>query len=110
MTDFEFEEISEAEVAEILTPKRSRGSKPKFDLTVRNNTTWFKLPHIMGFCTVPMHDEIMKTISDDEKKWRQNYPSRMTYFIEPYHVCRDCFTSEADIECRNDNLPALEFA
>lgn len=110
MTDFAFEEISEADVlAELNAPSRGRAKKPKFDITNRTVTGWFKLPHVQRFCTVPMHDEIQQSLSTEEKEFRQKYPTRMTYHIEPYDVCRDCFLVEADIECQANGLPPVEF-
>jgi hypothetical protein len=113
MSDFAFEEISEDELKkELATSSPGRTRNPKYDPDIRTNTNWHKLPHIMGFCTVPTHDELQKVISEASEEAReyreQRYPSRMTYFIDPYHVCRDCFVAEADIDCRKDGLEPTE--
>jgi hypothetical protein len=114
MGDFAFEEITEAELLKEVTAPTGTGRKKnkKYDDTIRTQTGWHKLPHIMGFCTVPTHDELQQLIcetSEEAKTFRtQMYPNRMTYFIDPYHVCRDCYVAEADIECREKGLPALE--
>lgn len=115
MSDFSFEEITEEELKkELSTTTSGRTRNPKYDTDIRTNTNWHRLPHIMGFCTVPSHDEVQKLIiegSEEAREYReQRYPSRMTYFIDPYHVCRDCFVAEADIECRNQELPPMELA
>jgi hypothetical protein len=116
MTDaFAFEEISEDELKQALAAPSStgKGRNKKFDINDRTQTGWFRLPHIMGFCTVPTHDELQKLIcetSEEAKEWRQQqYPNRMTYFIDPYHVCRDCYFAEADNECRDKQLPPLVY-
>ena len=110
MTDFAFEQISEAELkAEVTAPARARTKKSKFDTEDRSVTGWFRLPHVRGFCTVPMHDEIQALLSDEDKEFRQKYPVRMTYKIEPYEVCRDCYVEKADNECREQDLPPLVF-
>ena len=110
---FAFEEITEAELKAETTTTGNRTKTKKFDENDRSQTGWFKLPHIMGYCTVPTHDELQKLIaetSEEKKEWReQHYPNRMTYFIDPYHVCRDCYIAEADVECRNKSLPPTEF-
>ncbi len=109
---FAFEEITEDELKKELTTSTpgTKGKNKKFDDTDRSQTGWFRLPHVMGFCTVPTHDELQKLIcetSDDAREWReQHYPNRMTYSIPPYMVCRDCYVNEADIECRSKDLPA----
>jgi len=114
MSDFAFEEITEAELLkEITTPVAGRRNK-KYDDTIRTQTGWHKLPHVMGFCTVPIHDELQKSIcaaSEEARLFReQKYPNRMTYLIDPYRVCRDCYVAEADIECRQKGLPPLELS
>jgi hypothetical protein len=110
MTDFAFEQISEDELkAELTAPARTRSKKSKFDTTDRSTTGWFRLPHVRSFCTVPTHDEIQQLLSDEDKEFRQLYPVRMIYTIEPYKVCRDCYVSSADIECREQGLDPLEF-
>lgn len=115
MTDFAFEEISEEELKkELNAPTGGRSRNTKFDTSIRTNTNWHRLPHIMGFCTVPSHDEVQKLImeaSEEAREYReQRYPSRMTYFIDPYHVCRDCFVAEADIESRKAGLEPMELS
>jgi len=112
---FAFEEITEDELKKELTAAPStRGKKNKYDDTDRTQTGWFRLPHVMGFCTVPMHDEVQQLVcesSEDAKHWRtQKYPNRMTYLIHPYTVCRDCYIAEADIECRDKEQPPLTFS
>jgi hypothetical protein len=116
MSDFAFEEITEDELLKetAATTSTGRPRNKKFDDSIRTNTNWHKLPHIMGFCTVPAHDELQKLIceaSDEAREYReQRYPNRMTYFIDPYHVCRDCFVAEVDIECRAKDIPPMELA
>jgi hypothetical protein len=114
MTNFAFEEISEDQLKAELKTSTSRSKNKKFDDTDRSQTGWFRLPHLMGFCTVPTHDELQKLIcetSEDARQWReQKYPNRMTYFIDPYHVCRDCYIASADVDCRNKELPPIEFS
>jgi hypothetical protein len=112
---FAFEEITEAElIAEARTTTSGRRKNPKYDDTIRTQTAWHKLPHIMGFCTVPTHDELQQLIceaSDEARQYREQlYPNRMTYLIDPYHVCRDCYCASADIECRAKELPPLELS
>jgi len=111
---FAFEEITEDELKkELAAPSGNKGKNKKYDDTDRTQTGWFRLPHVMGFCTVPTHDELQQLIcetSEEAKQWRtQQYPNRMTYLIAPYAVCRDCYIAEADIECRNKELPPLGF-
>lgn len=115
MGDFAFEEITEEELKrEISTTTTGRKKNPKYDDTIRTQTGWHKLPHVMAFCTVPMHDELQKSImeaSEEAREYReQMYPNRMVYSIDPYHVCRDCYVAEADIECRQKGLPPLELS
>lgn len=111
---FAFEEITEEELKKEIAESTGTGRKKnkKYDDTIRTQTGWHKLPHIMGFCTVPTHDELQKLIcetSDEAREYReQMYPNRMTYLIDPYHVCRDCYVAQADIECREKGLPPLE--
>jgi len=113
--EFAFEEISEEELKKELTTTThsTRGKNKKFDDTDRTQTGWFRLPHVMGFCTVPTHDELQKLIveaSDDAREWReQHYPNRMTYLLPPYYVCRDCYVNEEDNKCRQEGKPAKVF-
>ena len=112
---FAFEEITEEELKrEVSTTTTGRTKNKKYDDTVRTQTGWHKIPHIMGFCTVPKHDELQELIcsqSEEAKEFRkQKYPNRMTYLIDPYHVCRDCYVAGIDIECRNAGLPPLELS
>lgn len=118
MTDFAFEEISEEELQQALAPSPStKGKTQKYDTTERTRTNWFRLPHIMGFCTVPMHDEVQELVaseSEDAAQWReqykgQRYPNRMVFTIHPYQVCRDCFIHSADIECAAKDMKPVEF-
>ena len=114
MTDFAFEEISEDELKKETAATGGKGKNPKFDDTDRSQTGWFRLPHVMGFCTVPKHDEVQKLIfetgDEDAIMWRtQKYPNRMTYSIDPYRVCRDCYISEADIESASAGLAPVVF-
>lgn len=113
--DFAFEEITEDELLkETTAPRTTHARNKKYDPDIRTHTNWHKLPHIMGFCTVPKHDEMQKIIiaeSEEAREYReQRYPNRMTYFIEPYSVCRDCFVNSIDIECRANNLAPLELS
>lgn len=76
--------------------KSSSARKSKVNLDERNYTTWYALPHTMGFCTVPRHDEIINSLSETKQEYRQKYPTRMVYEINGMMVCRDCFMTEAD--------------
>jgi hypothetical protein len=74
----------------------SKARKSKYNLDDRTYTTWYSLPHQMGFCTVPNHDEVVQALSADKKEYRQRYPVRMVFEIGDYMVCRDCFMVGAD--------------
>lgn len=115
MGDFAFEEITEEELKrEVSASTTGRRKNPKYDDSIRTQTGWHKLPHIMGFCTVPTHNELQQLIcetSEEAKQYREQlYPNRMTYYIDPYHVCRDCYVAEADVECRQKGLSPLELS
>jgi len=89
-------EIIDAETFHKGQAKTSKGKTLKTE--PRMLTTWYDLPTTFGFCTVPMHDEIQKSLSPEKKEYRQVYPSRLVYKIGEYQVCRDCFMAKADKE------------
>jgi hypothetical protein len=62
----------------------------------RTRTTWVELPYSLGFCEVPAHDEVMKTLTPEQKVYRDKYPTRWVIDINGVKVCRDCFLAEAD--------------
>jgi hypothetical protein len=63
----------------------------------RTRTVWVDLPYSLGFCTVPAHDEVMKTITSEvAKTYRDKYPTRWIIRIGELDVCRDCFLAGAD--------------
>ena len=62
----------------------------------RTRTVWVELPYSLGFCTVPAHDEVMKTITGEGKVYRDKYPTRWIIRIGELDVCRDCFMLGAD--------------
>lgn len=82
---------------EEFTKKGSGARKAREPKTEpRNLVTWFALQHVQGFCTVPSHDEVIRELKPGQKEYRQRYPTRMTFRIGEYDVCRDCFMMEAD--------------
>lgn len=62
----------------------------------RTRTVWVDLPYSLGFCTVPAHEEVMKTIEGEAKVYRDKYPTRWVIRIGEVDVCRDCFLVGAD--------------
>lgn len=72
------------------------GAKRATNTEDRTLTGWYKLTHHYGFCTVPNHDEVYKTLHPEQQEYRQKYPTRMIFEIGRYFVCRDCFLAEAD--------------
>lgn len=94
---FEVIDTATYEAAQRVAPKTSKPRKGKeIDLSVRTYTLWYSLNHTMGFCTVPMHDEIVRSLDPTKQEYRQVYPVRMVYPIGDLLVCRDCFMMEAD--------------
>lgn len=99
-----FETISEdefkaaTETSATKTPTGRTRKRKAVSFEDRTNTGWFKLNalHSMGFCTVPMHDEIQQSLHPEKKEYRQKYPVRMIVRIGNLDVCRDCFVAEAD--------------
>ena len=62
----------------------------------RTLTVWTGLPYSMGFCTVPGHEDVQRTLNPEQLEYRQKYPTRWVIRIGEYDVCRDCFMAEAD--------------
>lgn len=85
-----FEVVSEEEFTR--TAPRTKG----YTTEPRTLTVWYTLPHSFGFCTVPRHEEVQEKLEPDQKEYRQRYPTRLTFPIGEYMVCRDCFIVEAD--------------
>ncbi len=79
-------------------PPSTKGKRTRAVVTEpRTNTVWYALNHVMGFCECPAHDEIQMLLNPTAKVYRQKYPVRMTYEIQPgMHICRDCFTHGGD--------------
>lgn len=90
-------EVIEAEEFQAATrPKTPRG-KRQAKTEPRINTTWFALTTHTGFCTVPGHEELIRSLKPDQQAYRQKYPVRQVYEIKPgVFSCRDCFLAEAD--------------
>lgn len=101
MSDFEIIDEDEFKKAQArkasAKPATGRKATAKYNTDDRTKTGWYKLPHSMGFCTVPSHDLVMETIKPEGKVYRQRYPSRMVIQIGDYLVCRDCYLAEADL-------------
>ena len=104
---FEFIDEAEYEAATAAPEPRPTKRSSKYDLSIRTKTAWFQLPHQEGTCTVPTHEAVQSTLSSDELAYRERYPVRMVFTIEPYVVCRDCFLAEADVECSKEGLAPL---
>lgn len=101
MTDFEIIGEDEFKKAQEKKPRatgspRKRGATKLFNTDDRTKTGWYKLPHTMGYCTVPSHDEVQKALKPEAKAYRQRYPVRMVFQIGEYTVCRDCYLARAD--------------
>lgn len=62
----------------------------------RTRTVWVELPYSLGFCTVPAHEEVQKTLNPGQLEYRQKYPTRWIIRIGELDVCRDCFLAGAD--------------
>ena len=62
----------------------------------RTRTVWVELPYTLGFCEVPAHDEVIKTLDPSAQAYRDKYPTRWVIDIDGVKVCRDCFMAEAD--------------
>ena len=80
-----FEVINQDEFVQSQRTSREYQTEP------RTLTTWFKLPHNMGMCEVPEHDEIQQALNPEEIVIRQKYPVRMVFAINGIPTCRDCF-------------------
>ena len=99
---FEYLSPEEFEKEVGSTPKvpssTSKGKRKRAVVTEpRTNTTWYALPHTMGYCECPAHDEIQAMMNPTAQVYRQKYPVRMTYEIqEGMPICRDCFVHEGD--------------
>jgi hypothetical protein len=94
-----FEPISKEEYERVHRHKPAKRTRRTRELVTepRNNTTWYGLPHVMGFCTCPYHDDIQRMLHPDAQVYRQKYPVRMTFEIrEGLPICRDCFLNEGD--------------
>lgn len=97
-----FEPISSDEFKAATQPKAKtstgvrRGRRKEPDTEDRTLTGWYKLDHFMDFCTVPMHDELQRSMNEEKQAYRQRYPVRMVITIGDYQVCRDCYVAEAD--------------
>ncbi len=89
-------EIIDADAYRKGTARTSKGKKLKTE--PRNFTTWYDLPTHFGFCTVPTHEDVQRTLKPEQKEYRQVYPTRSVYQIGEYFVCRDCYLAEADKE------------
>lgn len=80
--------------ARSLAPKQRSRRSPKTE--PRTQTVWFDLVHHTGFCTVPRHDEVQRSLHPAKQEVRQKYPVRHVFTIGEFDVCRDCFLAEAD--------------
>lgn len=90
-------EVIDAQTYEAAQRSTSGGRKTKAaKLDERTYTTWYSLVHTMGFCTVPAHDEVIRSLNPEQQEYRQQYPVRMVYEINNLMVCRDCFLLSAD--------------
>lgn len=89
------EAVDPAEFKREATPAR-RSKELKFE--PRTRTTWVDLPYSLGFCEVPAHEEVMKTLNPGQLEYRDKYPTRWVIEINGVKVCRDCFLAEADKE------------
>lgn len=93
---FEVIDTATYEAAQRSVTKSGKRSKKEINLDVRSYTVWYSLAHTMGYCTVPNHDEIIRSLSAEKQEYRQQYPVRMVYPIGDLFVCRDCFLLGAD--------------
>lgn len=80
-----FEVINQEEFLESQRHTKEYATEP------RTFTTWFKLPHYMGMCEVPQHDEIQAALKPDQQAVRQRFPVRMVFTVNSVPTCRDCF-------------------
>lgn len=85
MTDPLFEVINQEQFLESKKSTKEHATEP------RTFITWYKLPHRMGMCEVPEHDEIIKALNPTQQEYRQRYPVRMVFPINSIPTCRDCF-------------------
>jgi len=93
MSDFGIEPMTAEEFRKAQIPRTGKtiATEP------RTRTVWFTLPTTQGFCTVPDHLEVQKTLDPTKKEYRDKYPVRHVFEIrEGLFVCRDCFLAEAD--------------
>jgi len=89
------EEFQAAQPTPVKATTTSRKRQPKTE--PRNLTTWYTLPHTVGFCTCEQHEEIQKLLNPEQLDYRQKFPVRHTYEIrEGLFICRDCFIHEGD--------------
>jgi hypothetical protein len=95
-----FTPISEAEYEAATRPSPSARRKgSKLVTEPRTLTTWIAIETHFGFCTVPAHDEIQRILSPEQQIYRDMYPTRLVFEIEPgIMICRDCFIHEGDKE------------
>jgi hypothetical protein len=87
-----FRVVSAEEFAKSPAPSKRKALKTE----PRTLTTWYDLQHSMGFCTVPDHDDVYRSLNPEKQAYRQKYPTRMIIRIGEYDVCRDCYLVEAD--------------
>lgn len=94
-----FRVIDESEfLAEETTPRKTRTPRSA-NTDDRTQRGWYKLAHPQhGFCTVPRHEEIQKTLNEEQIEFRDKYPVRMLYPIGDYLVCKDCYLARADLD------------
>ena len=69
----------------------------------RTRTVWVELPYTLGFCEVPSHDEVIKTLDATAREYRDKYPTRWVIDINGVMVCRDCFLVGADKDGDDDD-------
>lgn len=81
------------------TVARKPRAKKSANTDDRTHTGWYKLNHThFGFCTVPRHNEIQAALNEEQKEFRDKYPTRMLFPIGDYLVCKDCYLAKADLD------------
>lgn len=85
MTNPLFEVIDQETFLKSKTATKEHSTEP------RTFVTWFKLPHTMGMCEVPQHDNVQAELKPEQQATRQRYPTRMVFKIKDMQTCRDCF-------------------
>lgn len=81
------------------TQKRSGRKTKELDTSDRTFVGWYNLPTHMGFCNVPGHDELIQSLSDEARAYRQRHePNRFVITIGELQVCRDCYITETDLQ------------